>query len=102
MTEELLVFLKNARDGTIKNKLDLFFSISEKIIFILLTIESQNKLLHDRISKLEALNKTAVPLAVAPILSSAPLSAPADTNTVHQSLLGELKTLFKKREDIGK
>jgi len=101
MTEELLAFLKNARDGTIKNKLDLFLSLSEKIIFILLTIESQNKLLHDRISKLEALNKTAVPLTVTPPPSSAP-SVPANTSTIHQSLLGELKILFKKREDIGK
>ncbi len=98
MAEELLAFLKNANDSTTENKLSLFLGISEKIILLLFDVESKNKLLEERLNKLESLNKTAVPLVTVPEL---PPALVPPVNTMRQSIMGELKTLFKKREAVG-
>ena len=102
MTEELLAFFKSAKNGTVENKLDMFLGISEKIMSMLFAVESQNKQLYVRIEKLEKLNKTAVPLAVAPAPAPAPSPAPTNSTMVRQSVMNELKELFEKRKQVGK
>jgi len=100
MAEGLLAFLKSAKDSTTKNKLSLFLSISEKTILLLFDIESKNKLLEERVDKLEALNKTVVPFDTVPPLPSVSLPVPVDTP--RQSIMKELKTLFEKKGAVGK
>jgi len=104
MSEEFLDSLKDAKEGTLENKLDLFLSISQKIVSLLFAIESQNKRLWARVERLEKLNKSAIPLAVAPPPPPPPVpsKAPVNSGTVRQDIMGELKALFKKREDVGK
>jgi hypothetical protein len=105
MTAELLTFFKNAKEDTIENKLNIFLSISQKIMSMLFAIESQNRRLFERIQKLENLNRASVPLTVLPPSLNPPLnprSAPVSSTRVRNDVMSELKALFKKREGIGK
>lgn len=102
MSEELLEALKIAKAGTTENKLDIFLSVSQKIMSMLFAVESQNKRMYERIEKLERLNKSAIPLAVAPPPPPAPSPAPVNSAVVRNDVMSELKELFKRRESIGK
>jgi hypothetical protein len=104
MSEELIRFLKESKKNPDEDKLQILLGLTEKILTMVMAVESKNRRLEERVRKLEHLGKPAPtqpeirPNQPMPPPPPPPPHIPTPAMQTKSAIMKELKELFKKRK----